>query len=336
MQRLITLLCFKVGVLLLAFGPMHALAQNTGGDRYALLIGGLGGSPEHTEKFKTYLFDTRKAFIDEFQIPAENIVAIGEKNIEAEAFIEAISTSDNIRLQFDRLKASVTPNDQVFIVLFGHGGYDNGEARLNIPRRDLSQHDYAALVDQLNASRVVFINTSSASAPFIEALSGDGRIVITATRTGTQKNETSFPRFMIEAFSSPSADRDKDGRISVGEVYTFAAEKTEQMFADNANIPTENALLDDNGDQQGSRLKELANGVDGNLAGITYFSNAEGLLAAASGGAAAGWLQEKNNLEIEIANLKSQKAGLNEDEYYAQLEVLFVKLARGNAQAEGQ
>ena len=245
---------------------------------------------------------------------------------------------DFIQLQFDNLKTNATSSDQVFIVLFGHGGYDNGEARLNIPRRDLSQHDYGALVDGLNASRIVFINTGSASAPFIEALSGDGRVVITATRTGTQKNETSFPRFMIDAFTNPAADRDKDGRVSVGEVYTFAAEKTDQMFADNANIPTENALLDDNGDQQGSRIKEVADGVDGHLASITYFSSSPALIAAAGGssGAASGWAQEKNDLEVEIANLKSRKTEFGEEEYYAQLEVLFVRLARGNALAEGQ
>ncbi len=333
MTKLAGTIFFIVALLM----PGQLRAQD-GGDRYALLIAGLGGSPEYTEKFKGYLFETRKAFIEQFEFPAANIAVLGEKNIEAESFVDGVATSDNIRLQFDNLKTKASSADQVFVVLFGHGGYNNGEARLNIPRRDLSQHDYGALVDGLNANRVVFINAGSASAPFIEALSGDGRVVITATRTGTQTNETSFPRFMIDAFTNPAADRDKDGRVSVGEVYTFAAEKTDQMFADNANIPTENALLDDNGDQEGSRIKEVADGVDGHLANITYFSASPALIAGAgsSSSGASGWAQERNDLEIEIANLKSRKADLGEDEYYSLLEVLFVKLARGNALAEAQ
>lgn len=319
-------------------GVQSASGQDAASNKHALLIGGLGGSPDHTQKFKEYLFETRKALINQYQIPAANIVVLGEKNIEAEDFVTAISTSENIRAQFESLKSKVGASDHVYIILFGHGSYADGEARLNIPRRDLSQQDYANLTNELAAGRIVFINTSSASAPFIEALSASNRIVITATRTGTQKNETSFPRFLVEALTSPATDRDKDGRVSVGELYSFAAEKTDQMFADNANIATEDALIDDNGDQKGSRLGELESGVDGNLASITYLAETGPAIASgapAGGQGSAAWLQERGEIEVEIANLKSAKGNLATDDYYAQLEELFVRLARGNAEAEG-
>lgn len=304
-------------------------------NRYALLIGGLGGSPELTEKFKGYLFETRKALIDGMAMPAENITLLGENSISSASFVDGVATADNIRLQFDALQERVGPADLVLVVLFGHGSFSNGEARLNIPRRDLSQHDFASLVDGLDASRIVFVNTGSASAPFVEALSGNNRMVITATRTGSQKNETSFPRFMVESLTSPATDRDKDGRISVKEVFEYAAERTDQMFADNGNLATENALLDDNGDQEGSRLEELENGADGHLASITYLSGdsaTSGVLAERAGSTA--WQLEKSEVELAIANLKSRKASMDADVYYAELETLFVQLARGNEAAE--
>ncbi len=314
-----------------------ARAQEAGGKRYALLIGGLGGSVEHTEKFKGYLFDTRKALVETFGFPAEQVVVLGETRIGEEAFVDGVSNADNIRAQFEALRTRVSGSDEVYVILFGHGGYEGGESRLNIPRRDLSQNDFAQLVDALDAGRLVFINTGSASAPFAEALSADGRIVITATRTGTQKNETSFPRFMIESFANPGTDRDKDGRISVGEVFYYAAEKTQQWFDDNGNIPTENALLADTGDGQGYRLDEIEGAGAGHLASITYLSPSQTPAIAATGEVdadLAAWLNEKSEIELEIAELKSQKAGMEEDAYYDRLEVLFVRLAKGNERAE--
>ncbi|MEM8487650.1 MAG: hypothetical protein AAF564_19015 [Bacteroidota bacterium] len=324
-----------LGCLFILLAGGNTLYAQDGVNRHALLIGGLGGSPEHTERFKGYLFDTRKALVESMAIPAENVTLLGEASISGESFIDDTATAENIRAQFSALQSHVGEADMVLVVLFGHGSFSNGEARLNIPRRDLSQHDFAELVDGLDASRIVFINTSSASAPFVEALSADNRMVITATRTGSQKNETSFPRFLVESLTSPATDRDKDGRISVAEVFQFAAERTDQMFADNSNLATENALLDDNGDQEGSRLGELENGTDGHLASITYLSGdggAAGAVAGRVGGSA--WQQEKNQVELAIANLKSQKASMDTDAYYAELETLFVQLARGNAAAE--
>lgn len=310
-----------------------ATAQEAG--RHALVIGGLGGSPDHTAKFQNYIYETRKALVEQFNFEEANIRVLAEASIQAEEYVDDLSNAENIRAAFASLANTAGASDHVFIILFGHGGYDNGEARLNIPRRDLNQSDFAELVDGLNAGRVVFINTSSASAPFVDALSGADRIVVAATRTGTQKNETNFPRFLVEAMTSAAADRDKDSRISVAELFTYAAEKTDQWFADNGNIATEDAILDDNGDQTGSRLEELENGVDGHLAGITYLSSSVRALASDGGeNMDPNWLRERESIEVEIADLKSKKSNMSEDDYYDELEVLFVKLARGNDAAE--
>ena len=323
-------------IVLLFLPAMNVLGQEAG-NRYALLIAGLGGDAEHTEKFKGYLFNTQKALKESFGFSPEHIVILGEAKITEESFVDDLSNAENIRAQFDRLSRQVTSDDDVYIILFGHGGYDAGEARLNIPRRDLNQNDFADLVDTLNPRRLVFINTASASAPFIEALGKEGRIVITATRTGTQKNETSFPRFFVEALTNPAADRDKDGRISVVELFAFSAERTDQMYADNGNIPTENALISDTGATNGARLEEIETAGMGQLAAFTYLSSGDpALIAAAENGnpEVSGWLREKNQIELDIAALKSRKAEMEVDEYYGELELLFVRLARGNEQLE--
>ena len=193
------------------------------------------------------------------------------------------------------------------------------------------------MINALPAERIVVINTASASGPFIDALSAPDRIVITATRTGTQRNETTFPQFLIEAFTSPEADLDKDGDLSVREVFQYAAEKTARSFTETNHLATEHALLDDTGDAQGQRVEDLEAAAEGNLAGITYLKRRTALLATVSDAnrtAVAGMLRDKEALERDIATLKSRKNNLSEDRYYADLEVLFVRLARLNDRIE--
>ena len=56
----------------------------------------------------------------------------------------------------------------------------------------MSAADFEPLVKQLAPRQVAFINTASASGPFIEALSGQGRTIVTATRNGRESFATIF------------------------------------------------------------------------------------------------------------------------------------------------
>lgn len=318
---------------LLALVSVNDTYAQESGDRYALLIAGLGGDAEHTDTFKGYLFDTRKALVESMGFEEDKVVVLGENRIVEESYVDDLSNAENIRAQFGALGQKVTPDDEVFIVLFGHGGYEGGISRLNIPRRDLTQNDYADLVSSLQARKLVFVNTASASAPFLEAIAREGRIVITATRTGTQTNETIFPRYFVESLTSPATDRDKDSRVSVAEIFMYAAEKTDQWYEDNGHLATENALISDAGTSEGSRIEDWQEGDVGQVAAFTYLSRGNAaLLAASSSGnpEIAGWLEEKSQIELEIASLKARKSEINTEEYYTALEVLFVRLAKGN------
>lgn len=306
-----------------------ALAQE--GQPYAVLIGGLGGSPEYTEKFKQYLFESHRVLIEQFQYPEANVVVLGETSIKGEAFVDDVALAENIRARFSELATRVTPDDHVLVLLFGHGSFDGQNAQLNIPRRDLNDTDYADLIGALNAGRVVFVNTASASAPFIEAVSGPDRIVITATKSGTQRNETVFPKYLVEALASPAADFDKNGDLSVREVFVYASQMTTQYFESTNHLATEHPMLDDTGDRKGFRAEALEDNAEGNLAAVTYMKRRSAALAAS--GAVAGstqQLREREDLEREIAALKSRKAGMEVNAYYAELETLFVRLARLN------
>jgi len=303
----------------------EALAQP--GERYVLLLGGLGGEKVYTDRFAAYLSETRSLLEDRYGI--EHTTVLAEANHVGRPFVDDVATADNIRAFFRRLSAQVTRDDHVYIILFGHGSYDGARAQLNIPRQDLDDSDFAELLDDLNAGRIVFVNTASASGPFARTLSGSDRIVISATATGTERDETVFPRHFIEALRSPDADLDKSGGVSVLELFRFAAAGAARSFQETGHLATEHAVLDDNADGEPSRLDGLEAAGDGHLASVTYLRPPE-MLANVDG----TLLRERDALQRAIAELKSRKQEMSEDVYFAELEELLVSLARLNERIE--
>ncbi|MFC1477012.1 hypothetical protein ACFL6L_00940 [candidate division KSB1 bacterium] len=320
---------------MLAFGTVLMFSclvtAQQAGKNYAVLIGGLGGEPQYSEKFHKLLLDSQKALIEQFHFPPENVIVLAEKQPENEVFVDGISNAETITATFSDLALSVTENDYLYVVLFGHGSYDGNNAKLNIPRRDLADADYGDMIDKINAGRIIFINTSSSSSPFVQHLSGERRIVIVATKSPTQRNITSFPDFLIESFNDPSADVNKDGNLSVMEVFLYTAESTERFYTGRGNLATEHAMMDDNGDGRASRFNELDINREGALAEITYLKRQITVLAGsemAQDSTLLKLLAEKEKIELEIAQLKNQKYQYDEDIYYTMFEELMVELAR--------
>lgn len=303
--------------------------------RFAIVVGGLGGGAEQTDRFAGYLRETRSALVESLGFEETNVRVLGEQAIVDRPFVDDVSLAENVVAALQDVARRAGQDDEVYVVLFGHGSVTGDRAYLNIPRRDLSDLDYADALAQIPARRIVFVNTASSSSPFLAAIAADGRIVVTATRVPSQRNETTFPEHFVDALTAPGADRDRDGSLSVLEVFMHAAEKTDQAFADAGHIPTENALLDDDGDGEGSRVTELSAAGEGNLAAVTFLRDrgreAVALAASLPEGdrqQLAQRLARRAELLEAIAGVKSEKQELDEDAYYDRLEVLFVELAR--------
>ena len=300
--------------------------------RYVLLIVGLGGSQEYREKFHKYLYETRKNLIEKFQFSENNIIVLADSRSEEENFINEISTAENIKAQFSYLSKKVTDKDDIYIFLFGHGSFDGKNAMLNIPRRDLKDADYAELVQTFNARRIIFINTTSCSAPFITHLSAPGRIIITATKSGTERNETIFPKFLIEAMNSSASDKDKNGDLSVLEVFQYASERTARWYEESNHLATEHPLLEDTGDKSAYRAEELIDYAEGSLSSITYLlerTRAVATAMASTGDSVfAKLFLEQKKINQEISLLKAEKTKYTERDYFAKLESFFIRLAK--------
>ena len=306
--------------------PPTLQAQNT----HVLLISGLGGDPEYTEAFHGWLSRFADAATEKYGVPAERITYLGEKTELDPTRIRARSTGDNIREAFVQLGVSMAPSDNLVVLLAGHGTFRDGTARFNIPGPDLTPDDWSGMLAGLGDHRVTFVNTASASGPFIQALSAPNRTIITATRSGRERNLTRFGLHFVDAFADDGADVDRDARISMFEAFGYALREVEREYEGDNQLLTEHAMLDDNGDGEGSRETEGLEG-DGALARTGFLTSVGGAAGETAVSPALQALHdEKAAIEARIAELRRVKAQLSVERYEDELEALLVELALKN------
>ena len=237
---------------------------------------------------------------------------------------------------WDLLKASLVAEAKesaqpLWLILIGHGTFDGHEARFNLRGPDITA---AQLSEWLAPFRrpLVVINTASASAPFINKLSATNRVILTATRSGSEKNFTRFGRFFAEALSDPGSDLDKDGQTSVLEAFLGASARVAEFYKTEGRLATEHALLDDNGDGLGTsadwfrgvravKKPQGAGAVDGARAHQMHL-----VLSAEEQSLPAETRAKRDALELAIARLRETKADYSEGDYYLKLETLLSEL----------
>lgn len=302
-------------------------------ERYALIIGGAGGQKEFTEKYFEQTNRLYDLLLDKLGYQPKNIAYLFETVSHDSLKIDAVCTAANIRAALRRLGRTMQAQDQLFIFMTGHGTFDGDWGKFNLVGRDLRDIDYAQLLANLPIKRIIVVNTSSASGPFIKKLSGEQRVIITATKSGRQHYETNFADFFLDALASKQADLDKDNRVSLLEAFKYARGSQDKWFEQNRRLRAEHPLLDDNGDGEGSQ--DFEDSSDGLLAGRVYLAavseevqetlkNIDSAMASPQD----KLILEKHKLQQQIEDLRTRKSQLGEDEYKKQSQELLIRLAK--------
>jgi len=169
---------------------------------------------------------------------------------------------------------------------------------------------------------------TSASGGSIQFLRKPGRVVITATKSGTEKNATVFARYWAEALREPSADADKNDSISALEAYLYAQRKTKDFFDAQKRLATEHAVIEDTGKGEGGLPQPASPDGEGRLASSFSLVRLGANAAAANDPVKRPLLDRKEQLEQEIDRLKFNKAALPADEYKKQIAALLLELAK--------
>jgi hypothetical protein len=309
-----------LGLLLLLSSAVSAQAQ-TNEQRALVLVIGAAGEAKYGEQFSQWAGLWKQAATK----GGLQLSVIGEDTDNP--------TNDRTRLLTVLTNEVAKPAGELWLVFIGHGTYDGRSAKLNLRGPDISAADLAALLKPCKRPLAV-IQCASASGPFINALSGPDRVIITATRSGYEVNATRFGGYMAKAIADPAADLDKDGQTSLLEAFLLSSREVAQFYEESGQLATEHPLMDDNGDGLGTpadwfrgvrAIKTAANGksVDGVRAHQFHLvrSDVEQELSPAA-------RQRRDELEKKLSELRSRKETMQEDEYYQQLEGILVEIAR--------
>lgn len=291
-------------------------------NKFALIINGASGEAGYAKQFEQWTASLRAALLGRFGFAKDRVKLLVEKPSDSSA---ATATAEEVRKVFASLRTELNSDNVLFVFLIGHGSFDK-EAKFNLVGPDLSAGEYSALLSSLPTRRVIVFNMASASGEFIKPLAAKGRIIVTATRSGQETNATRFTEYLLVALLAADADADQDGHISVLEAFNYANRLTAEFYARAGRLATEHALLEDNGDGVGHQKLE---GGDGLLARATYLDSLS-VEQAATNSAIAKLMRDRTRLEAEIAELIARKKDLAEAEYEAQLEKLFIELAKVN------
>jgi hypothetical protein len=296
---------------------------------HLLIISGLGGEAQYSDAFYEWSVTMLETARSRLKLTADQVTYLAEDPTRDPAKIGGRADRDGITAAIRRIAQRSEKGDDVFILLIGHGTSTGSDSKFMMPGPDLGPREFAPLLDELAGRRVAFINASTASGDFVPALSASGRVVVTATKTGFERNAAIFPRFFVRAYAQDGADTDKDGRVSVLEAFEYARTEVARSYEEGNLMRTEHALIDDNGDKKGSQAGDPRTG-DGAVARSMYIAPAISAAAAAADPRLAALYREKRAIEGRIEELRRAKDVMSPAQYEAELEKALVELATKN------
>jgi hypothetical protein len=296
-------------LLALSFGLACFVPGAAGAQRVHLLaVSGLSGEPAYRLAFESAvstLVDSARA---RWRVADSSLVVLAEDLKGTRLRATGRATREAIGQSFLALSRRVAPGDIVLVFLVGHGSGEGADSRVSLPGPDATAADFAGWVAGFPRQTVVFVNASSGSGDFAQALAGPRRVVVTATRTALERNETRFATPFVRALTTDEADADKDGRVSVLEAFGYANREVARAYETDKRLLTEHAVISDS---------TLARSVSfGAPRSTTTDPRAAALIA------------ERSELEAQVATLRGRKDKMSPAAYDAELERLLVQVAQ--------
>jgi hypothetical protein len=296
-----------LGTLTLAMGMLSANALQAHAQRvHVLIITGLAGEPQYRARF----LETAAALADtartRWGVADSSLIVLGEDPAQDPKHIRAKATKEEVAAAFVRLSRRVAPGDIVLVFLNGHGAGEGPMSRVNLPGPDPTAADFAAWISGFTRQTVVFVNAASGSGDFVPVLAGRGRLIVSATKTAIERNETVFARPFIRALTTGEADADKDGRVSVYEAFDYAKKEVARLYEVDNKMLTEHAVLSDTA-----------------MARTVAFGGKSG----SSDPRVVALVAERQELESQVAALRARKATTDSATYERELERLLLLVA---------
>ena len=161
-------------------------------ERLVVIIRGASGTDEYGEMFDSWSARWVKA-AETGKTEALRIGPVGPNN----SALRLPGTSGPADADWKQVKqtlrdaaakAQAKRLTELWIVLIGHGTFDGRSARFNLRGQDVSAEELKKWLEPITCP-IAIANCSSASGPFLKALAGQNRVVMTATKTGAGRRD---------------------------------------------------------------------------------------------------------------------------------------------------
>lgn len=289
----------------LAVAGARADAQRT----HVLIVTGLSGDPAFKKSFQQVATTVRDAARNKWGVSDSSLIVLTEDSLPG-PLSRGRSTREAVANAFMSLSQRVQPGDVLFVLLVGHGSGEGPQSKVNLPGVDATAADYATWLSGFSKQTVVFVNTATGSGDFVNVLKAPGRVVVTATRSAVEKNESMFAGLFAQAVASDASDADKDGRVSVLEAYRYTTREVAKIYESSGRLQTEHAQISDS-------VKATTVSF-----GKSVTSNDPRVVALVA---------ERQALESQVADLRGKKASMDSTAYERELERLLIAIAEKSA-----
>jgi hypothetical protein len=288
--------------------------------RWAVIVSGASGGPDYAAQLAGWRQAIAAALVSRFGFQPPHILQLVDETARESG---TPATADNVRKTFAALKDQTAKDDLVLVVLLGHGTFDGQQAKFNLVGPDLTAADWSVMLTTV-PGRMVIVNTTEASAPFLDALAARGRVVITATETAAQRYATVFPDYFAKSLADATSDLDKNGRTSVWELFSAASSGVARHYSERAQLTTERAILSDTGDKTG--VQATATGPQGTMARSLYLDR--DTAAESADPAVRELIGRRRALEADADALIQRKPAADPAAWSAEFERLMIELSR--------
>ena len=289
-------------VVLSGFSAVPVMSQQT----HVLIITGLSAEPQYKAAFLKVAATLADSARSRWKVADSSLVVLGEDPADDRKHLTGKSTREEVAQAFLKMSKRVAPGDVLLVFLNGHGAGEGPKSRVNLPGPDPTAADYAVWVSGFARQTIVFVNAASGSGDFLPVLAGRNRIIVAATKTAIERNETVFALPFVRGLTGTEADADKDGRVSVFEAFDFAKKEVARAYEADKKMLTEHAILSDTALARRVSFGAPVGGADPRIAAL---------------------VAERQALESKVADLRATKATTDSTVYAAHLEKLLLELA---------
>jgi len=225
-------------------------------NRHALILCGHPGDAEHVKSFTETVRKLSDGLTKSLGIaPERQYVLFGADQPKELPGATGPATKEAVLAKIAEVRKTVQPEDGLWVICLGHCHHDGRKAWWNLPGPDINAAEFGKLFADLSCREQVFVMTMSLSGYFVAPLSRQGRAVIAATEADAETNETTFPAVFAQILAGglnlADHDVDKDGKLSLFDLYVVVAKEIAQNYASAEQLATEHQQLDDDGDGVG-------------------------------------------------------------------------------------